>query len=206
MTYVVVDKEQLDADLTVVADAIREKGGTSEPLVFPSGMVEAVKAIQSGGNGLAYDMGEFVLTESVAYKQTTDGIPHMLGESPDFVLVWTDDFSYLSEENLTPYDGATSLGYMWLNGLFGMTQRLSSVNSSDYGVFLAFALNKDDYRLQAATPTAIAYVMKEAEAPTKEKIGIVQLATVQQLWRSGIKYKYFVSKAWWNVGGIANAE
>lgn len=49
MAYVVVDKEQLDAGLTVVADAIREKGGTSEQLEFPNGMADAVRDIQSGG-------------------------------------------------------------------------------------------------------------------------------------------------------------
>lgn len=46
--YVVVDKEQLESDLGIVADAIREKGGTSEQLAFPNGMKEAVEAIQSG--------------------------------------------------------------------------------------------------------------------------------------------------------------
>lgn len=49
MTYVVVDKEQLEADLGIVCDAIREKGGTSEPLAFPIGMADAVRVIQSGG-------------------------------------------------------------------------------------------------------------------------------------------------------------
>lgn len=34
--------------ITAVADAIREKGGTSEPLSFPAGMAEAVRNIQSG--------------------------------------------------------------------------------------------------------------------------------------------------------------
>ena len=47
--YVVVDKEQLEADITTVADAIREKGGTSEQLPFPNGMADAVRGIQSGG-------------------------------------------------------------------------------------------------------------------------------------------------------------
>lgn len=47
--YVVVDKEQLEADLTTVADAIRAKGGTSETLSFPFGMKDAVEAISSGG-------------------------------------------------------------------------------------------------------------------------------------------------------------
>lgn len=38
------------ADITAVADAIREKGGTTAPLSFPAGMAEAVRGIQSGGN------------------------------------------------------------------------------------------------------------------------------------------------------------
>ena len=36
-------------DLTKVASAIREKGGTSDPLVYPDGFVTAIKAIQTGG-------------------------------------------------------------------------------------------------------------------------------------------------------------
>ena len=38
-------------DLTAVASAIREKGGTEEPLVFPDGFISAVQGIQSGGGG-----------------------------------------------------------------------------------------------------------------------------------------------------------
>lgn len=45
---VVVDKEQLENDLTVVADAIREKGGTTEQLEFPQEMKQAVEAIKKG--------------------------------------------------------------------------------------------------------------------------------------------------------------
>ena len=41
------------ADMTTVADAIREKGGTSEPLSFPEGMAAAVRNIQSGGGDLS---------------------------------------------------------------------------------------------------------------------------------------------------------
>lgn len=47
--YVLVDKKQLEADLKVVADSIRAKGGTTEALEFPQGMKSAVEAIQSGG-------------------------------------------------------------------------------------------------------------------------------------------------------------
>lgn len=48
--YKAVDVDQLESDLTIVADAIREKGGTSEQLEFPNGMADAVRGIQSGGN------------------------------------------------------------------------------------------------------------------------------------------------------------
>lgn len=41
------------ASLTAVADAIREKGGTTAPLSFPAGMAEAVRSIQSGGSDLS---------------------------------------------------------------------------------------------------------------------------------------------------------
>lgn len=38
-------------DLKAVADAIREKGGTSDPLVYPDGFVTAIGNIQTGGGG-----------------------------------------------------------------------------------------------------------------------------------------------------------
>lgn len=38
------------ADMTTVANAIREKGGTTAPLSFPAGMAEAVRNIQSGAD------------------------------------------------------------------------------------------------------------------------------------------------------------
>lgn len=43
----VVDSAQLDVDITKVADAIRERAGTSDKMVFPDGMVETVKNIPS---------------------------------------------------------------------------------------------------------------------------------------------------------------
>lgn len=41
------------ASLTTVADAIREKGGTTAPLSFPDGMAGAIRSIQSGGGDLS---------------------------------------------------------------------------------------------------------------------------------------------------------
>lgn len=47
MNYVVVDKEQLESDLTIVADSIREKSGTTEDLAFPSGFKSVVESIDT---------------------------------------------------------------------------------------------------------------------------------------------------------------
>lgn len=41
------------ASLTAVADAIREKGGTTAPLSFPEGMASAIRGIQNGGGDLS---------------------------------------------------------------------------------------------------------------------------------------------------------
>ena len=75
--------------LTAVADAIREKGGTTAPLSFPAGMAEAVRNIQSGG-GTSYVVGtpvSFALTgwdpavqgttyklKAVGYKPGVNGV------------------------------------------------------------------------------------------------------------------------------------
>lgn len=47
--YKVINADQLDEDLTIVADAIRSKAGISDKLPFPYGLKSAVEAIESGG-------------------------------------------------------------------------------------------------------------------------------------------------------------
>lgn len=67
--YKAVDVDQLESDLTIVADAIREKGGTSEPLAFPNGMKEAVEAIQSGEESEADLLLTFI--SGICFKNAT---------------------------------------------------------------------------------------------------------------------------------------
>lgn len=61
----VVDSTVLDAGLKQVADAIREKGGTSDNLAFPTGMAAAIAAIQTGGGGVTIQSGSFTPTENL---------------------------------------------------------------------------------------------------------------------------------------------
>ena len=55
-------------DLTKVASAIREKGGTSDPLVYPDGFVTAIQAIQTGGSNIKdFYFGTTTLLDPLEY-------------------------------------------------------------------------------------------------------------------------------------------
>lgn len=193
--------------LTAIADAIRSKGGTTEQLTL-AGMVDAINAIQtgSGGTGLAYDMGEFILDADTASNNAwlvSNPIPHNLGETPDFIIVWTDHWAGINEAPYT--DNTTMVGFVWLNELTGMTGRASSSVNVTNPVVAIMSMAKSDYRCQIASPTSSAYGLTNDRLPTQEAFALANYGATS-LWRAGVVYKYFVSKAWWNIGGVANAE
>ena len=49
----VIDSAALDAGMTSVADAIRAKAGTTEPLLWPDGFITAISGIETGGGDSA---------------------------------------------------------------------------------------------------------------------------------------------------------
>lgn len=64
------------ASLTAVADAIREKGGTTAPLSFPAGMAKAVRGIPSGGSDISLGLTAATVGQTVKVKAVdTDGKP-----------------------------------------------------------------------------------------------------------------------------------
>ena len=65
----IVDSTQLNSDLTDVADAIRTKGGTSSPLSFPTGFVNAIDAIQTGGSATLIEKS---ITANGTYNASSD--------------------------------------------------------------------------------------------------------------------------------------
>lgn len=58
----VIDSSVLDAGLKQIADAIREKGGTTDSLAFPQAMADAIAAIEAGGN---IDFGDFLKIDAI---------------------------------------------------------------------------------------------------------------------------------------------
>lgn len=84
--YKAVDADQLGIDLTCVADAIRQKGGTSALLAFPSEFVDAITALDASGGSLPAGIAELSSGELVLAKDTSttisvahglSGIPHL---------------------------------------------------------------------------------------------------------------------------------
>ena len=61
----VVDSAELEAGLTKLANAIREKGGTTDLLAFPDEMETAVKAITGGSGGEVYE-GSYIVIPNTA--------------------------------------------------------------------------------------------------------------------------------------------
>lgn len=65
-----------DTSLTTVADAIREKGGTTAPLSFPEGMAKAVRGIPSGGTDISLGLTAATVDQTIKVKAVdTDGKP-----------------------------------------------------------------------------------------------------------------------------------
>ena len=183
--------------LTAIADAVRAKTGGTELLTLDE-IAAAISGISGGVTGLAYDMGEFVLDADIN-RPNNYAINHNLGDTPGFVLVWTEDFSELNAENTATQQ--CNLGYIWFNNLTGMSQRITS---SATGVALTIQLNlgAGDYRVYPVGASSVAYL---ATVPTAE-VFYIHTTGGNNYWRAGVTYKYFVSKAWWNIGGVASAE
>ena len=62
--------------ITAVADAIREKGGTTAPLSFPDGMANAVRGIPSGGTDISLGLTAATVGQTIKVKAVdADGKP-----------------------------------------------------------------------------------------------------------------------------------
>lgn len=81
--YKVVDVDQLNADLTSIANSIRAKAGVTEKLDFPDGFKSAVDVIQSGGgtipdNARLYYVGNAVGTLNLSIFNSTTNVVGVL--------------------------------------------------------------------------------------------------------------------------------
>lgn len=74
------DSSVLDAGLKQIADAIREKGGTSDNLAFPAGMAEAIAAITAVGGNV--ELGDISFFET-GYVTPSEDLRELPRTDPD---------------------------------------------------------------------------------------------------------------------------
>lgn len=119
----VIDSAKLDADLTSIADAIREKAGVSDSFVFPDGFIEAVSGISAGGGGENLYFGKMTPAEDTTILH----IEHNIGVTPKFMFAMTV-VSYSVADNsirwgLYDQEGRVmgTSGKQWAIAIFGKT-------------------------------------------------------------------------------------
>lgn len=136
-----VDSAQLDADLTSVADAIREKGGTSESLAFPAGFVSAIGAISGGGVKVA--TGTFTLpykTEAIiiscedapAYRYLAVFLSDMIHQKPGYKSFFFAIADFKIQRKWFGYTnnaGTSDVGNMYANGIGEPASKIESVSA-----------------------------------------------------------------------------
>lgn len=147
------------ADLTTVADAIREKGGTTAPLSFPEGMAEAVRDIPSGGTDISLGLTAATIGQTIKVKAVdTDGKPtaweavDMAGEEE---LTWHGwDNVIVPEGGLNAFDFTTlasgeKLSDHQVKGMFIYSPlAVSAVDNADAAASL---IVNDDYKFKLMT-------------------------------------------------------
>lgn len=87
-----VDSSVLDAGLSKIANAIREKGGASDSLAFPDAMVDAISAIEVG-SGSADDVSFKEVIERTAVNPT---LPSDLTKIGSYVFYYCRDLALTS--------------------------------------------------------------------------------------------------------------
>lgn len=132
----IVNATQLDADLTDIADAIRAKGGTSAQLQFPSGFVDAVEAIETGGGGVTID--------EVAERNFPDSIT-INADILDYA------FAYANTKNVTIASGKKiylrAFTYSTVETVYAPL--LTAVNDADYAFSDCSKLHTIEYGAQS---------------------------------------------------------
>lgn len=139
----VIDSAVLEQDLTTVADAIRTSGGTSEPLEFPKGYVEAIEPLVNKDDYLAIVLNRTV-TELVN-DQITKDLPANFQKSnqnltkvdmPNVTSLGGYCFSYCKNLTEISLPSVTTLNEESISGCIKLTSlylpSLTKINSWGY--------------------------------------------------------------------------
>lgn len=121
--YKLVNADQLDADMTSVADSIRAKAGTSEQLEWPSGYKTAIDSI-STGSAVQRASGSFPINDN-------EGIA-IFGFEPDLVFIYKKNGYWEDEDGETYFPSATFAFYEESRTTYYMNTMMYAEESANY--------------------------------------------------------------------------
>ena len=125
----VVDSSVLDAGLKQIANAIREKGGTSDNLAFPQAMADAIAAIEAGGGGGSSGSGAQFVSGTFTKTGLSLVRQHSLGSLSDIGL--RSDPNFYACVALNPA-GITNTGTLILIQSKGYAAYIRKYNETEY--------------------------------------------------------------------------
>lgn len=127
-----------DTSLTAVADAIREKGGTTAPLSFPAGMADAVRSIQSGGDLSLGITGAQVGQIAKITAVDTDGKP-TAWEPVDMAAGGVTDVK-INDKSIVGVDGVATIPKLQLSPLNDLSYGLPALSNGNTPVGIGIHL------------------------------------------------------------------
>lgn len=125
----VIDSVQLENDLTVIADSIRAKAGTTEALTFPEGFKNAVDNIPTGGGD----------TEAIEQMIDSSGVLDSTEGTVEEKVEQLVDNSYIKKH--IEESNRVSVGGLFREYKHSVFPRLDLSNKTDLGYFL-YGANK----------------------------------------------------------------
>lgn len=142
----------------------------------------------SGGGGLKYSTGTFTV---VADTNDSFTVQHSLGEVPNVIIVWTEDFT---DSSLPSYETNTCMGFIWLNRIIPMDQWTTTNNKTPYSLYVQIQHPTGKDKIQVYGAGTATYVYNTA--PTSTAFTCKKMAA-NTYYRTGVTYKYIVAEKWW---------
>lgn len=189
-----------DSTLTAIGDAIRTKRD-SDALIAPEDMASAILGIDTGGGGgIKVDVGSFKLEKSSTSASSGSScvyVDHKLGEVPDGIIVWSDEFT---PSVAKVGSGNDTYGFIWFRDIFKNPMRGSSTTTIplDCGLNMYFQYNLTADNVTGSFPSSTTYTYNSNyyNVLTATRFPLLKIGN-NNYWNSAVTYRYAVFKKFW---------
>lgn len=144
-------------------------------------------------SSLKYEVGTFTVSTDTRYTTTANGISHTLGVTPKCVVVWQSTY-----DDVDVPTANLCAGYVYLDGLMSVPQRITSSTSSPDGYYAYMYVAANDTKCYFNGPTSASYMPTSAYKPSSTKFALMDMGSSYR-WQVNTQYHYFVSEGWWTT-------